>query len=206
MTRDDLVTAIAVVLDDGHNDLDVEMSAADEVVAMLEQHGIVGVTAKGTVLGAEAIEALADEAERGYAVADWTTTMSEHRDAGLTAAAYPDDVLAQVRAERARQEAKFPEQHLPSIPAAAIGNRTILHGRYLLTDERQAKAKVERLARAGSLTWLDVLIEELAEAMEAAAFEPDANLRAELVQVAAVAVRWIEDLDRATNGAGDASA
>lgn len=48
-------------------------------------------------------------------------------------------------------------------------------------------------AKAGSISWLDVLLEEV---LEAAAEADPHKLRAELVQVAAVAVAWAEDVDR----------
>jgi hypothetical protein len=44
-----------------------------------------------------------------------------------------------------------------------------------------------------TLKWVDILEEEVAEA---AAESDPAKLRAELVQVAAVAVAWIEAIDR----------
>lgn len=49
----------------------------------------------------------------------------------------------------------------------------------------------------GQVTWADVLAEETAEAISE---EDPAKLRAELVQVASVATRWIASLDR-RNGA-----
>lgn len=56
-----------------------------------------------------------------------------------------------------------------------------------------AKARCERAARAEKLTWVHILDEEVLEAF----CETDpVKLRAELVQVAAVAVAWIENLDR----------
>lgn len=48
----------------------------------------------------------------------------------------------------------------------------------------------------GELTWSDIMIEELAEAVEDAVAGRETNLRAELVQVAAVAVNWIAAIDR----------
>ena len=46
-------------------------------------------------------------------------------------------------------------------------------------------------------TWAHIIVEELAEAVEAATLHGDGpELRAEVVQVAAVAVAWLEALDR----------
>jgi hypothetical protein len=51
------------------------------------------------------------------------------------------------------------------------------------------------MARRGGLTWGHILIEEVAEAIEAATVEPPNRLRAELLQVAAVALRWADAID-----------
>lgn len=56
-----------------------------------------------------------------------------------------------------------------------------------------AKDNVDRKAAAGTLTWTDILNEEVQEAF--AETDP-AALREELVQVAAVALAWVEDIDR----------
>lgn len=91
-------------------------------------------------------------------------------------------VLADVAAERVRQEAKFPEQHLPD------GTNE----KYAAAAE-QAKADTDEAAADGTLTWLHVQREEYYEAL--AETDPD-RLRTELIQVAAVAARWVEDIDR----------
>ncbi len=105
--------------------------------------------------------------------------------------------LVELARERERQEAKFPEQHLPSsAPATAEATLGYPPVRALTSDVR---AYVEVAAAAGMLSWRDVLHEEFCEAID----EADAGdvnvdaLRSELVQVAAVCARWIEDLDRA---------
>jgi hypothetical protein len=56
----------------------------------------------------------------------------------------------------------------------------------------QAKAEVAESAAAGQLTWLEILMEEAAEA--AAEVSP-LPLRTELIQVAATAIRWLAALD-----------
>jgi mutator protein MutT len=60
-------------------------------------------------------------------------------------------------------------------------------------EAEQAKRETARASREGRLTWRHVLWEEV---LEAFAEEDPARLRAELTQVAAVAVKWIQDLDR----------
>lgn len=73
---------------------------------------------------------------------------------------------------------------------------------YGIPTAAAAKASCDAAAREGDATWADILVEELCEAIEAAALhdcapsaERLAALRGELVQVAAVAVKWIERLD-----------
>lgn len=105
-------------------------------------------------------------------------------------------VIADLAAERARQEARFPDQHLPSW--TCWGKR-----------ERQAEAKlrVELAVGSGDLSWAMVLNEEVCEALDAAAMAASTRqesrdsfwvqeLRGELIQVAAVCLRWVADIDR----------
>lgn len=94
-------------------------------------------------------------------------------------------VLGEVAAERARQDAKWGDQrtHADGTNLANAGWRE--HSRELC----------ERAAAEGRLTWAHILQEEFTEAM--AEVDP-ARLRAELVQVAAVAAVWIEAIDRRT--------
>ena len=102
-------------------------------------------------------------------------------------------VLSEVGRERIRQDAKFPGQTLPD----GTGPDVYWAECWYNTSNRDLasllRAECKRAARAGTLTWLDVLAEEFAEATAEADF---AKLRTELIQVAAVAVRWVEDIDR----------
>lgn len=92
-------------------------------------------------------------------------------------------VLLDVLAERHRQHERFGEQALPD----GTGDQ----------HRRQRAVDAQRLADLatshGFLSWRLVLEEEVAEAL--AESDPVA-LRAELVQVAAVAVQWCEAIDR----------
>ena len=92
-------------------------------------------------------------------------------------------VLGEVAAERRRQESKFPAQELPDGTGAPAMR--------LYADI--ARQTCEDSAVDGSLTWWDVLHEEWAEAGAELALE---GLRADLIQVAAVSVRWVESIDR----------
>ncbi|MCK2219089.1 hypothetical protein MF672_035630 [Actinomadura sp. ATCC 31491] len=92
-------------------------------------------------------------------------------------------VLADVAAERAAQDARFGMQELPD----GTGGDGVAVRRDSARDETDAAA------REGGLTWRHILAEEV---LEAFAETDPARLRAELVQVAAVAVKWAQALDR----------
>jgi hypothetical protein len=114
-------------------------------------------------------------------------------------------VLLEVAAERERQDAKWGVQDLPFFTSGgpSIRGRSI----YLIGSERAARQMFELREGQGVLSMGDVLLEEVAEVFElrhldperAGAGEVDAMLRAELLQVAAVAVKAIEALDRRAN-------
>ncbi|WP_221933227.1 hypothetical protein [Streptomyces albidoflavus] len=96
-----------------------------------------------------------------------------------------DRHMAEVDAERQRQLARFGDQHHPDGTA--------------ITEDREradrARHLCDSMTRLGLLTWRDILHEEVQEAFA----ESDPTLlRTELVQVAAVALAWISDLDSRT--------
>ncbi len=91
-------------------------------------------------------------------------------------------MLTDVAAERLAQDARFGVQEFPDGTGperAAAADR--------------AKAEVKAAKERGELTWRHILTEEFLEALAEAEPEP---LRTELVQTAAVAVKWIQALDR----------
>ncbi len=93
-------------------------------------------------------------------------------------------ILGEIDYERDRQDAKHgPIQNLPD--GTSFQDWGVI--------EAAAKAIYEAASRKGAVTWRDVLMEEVAEAF--ATDDPTA-LREELVQVAAVCVKWIEAIDR----------
>ncbi|MBN7828357.1 hypothetical protein J5H37_02315 [Stenotrophomonas maltophilia] len=106
-------------------------------------------------------------------------------------------VLAEVAQERARQEAKWGQQnHVDWTPTLAA---TDLAGAWpagvgdhfkFITDYKAKGAEGHRLG------YFDILMEEVAEAHDEAREGDTIATRAELVQVAAVAVAWIECIDR----------
>lgn len=95
-------------------------------------------------------------------------------------------VLQDVGAERERQREKWGDD---STKDHKDGTG---HWQYE-QDALRAKAATDFHAEHGGLTWRHILAEEVAEAF--AESDPEL-LRAELVQVAAVAVKWVEAIDR----------
>lgn len=124
---------------------------------------------------------LADLDEQGALVVGREATPA---DLAGEPATRTEAVLRHIGTERLLQDEKWGEQnHLDG------------------TGGNEAAADLARLvcqqaARAGQLSWRYVLDEEVQEAF---AESDPARLRAELVQVAAVAVAWIEAIDRRGN-------
>ena len=102
----------------------------------------------------------------------------------------PSAVCFEVMRERERQHAKWGEQNHPD----GTGLNEIHAER-----AEVAKHVCQSAFAAGEGTYMDILHEEVCEAF---AESDPAKLRAELVQVAAVAVAWIEKIDRDTARAG----
>lgn len=94
-------------------------------------------------------------------------------------------VSVMVRAERQRQDDKFGSQrHFPSFIEGTLEDRQFEYG---AESESVAKAKMEFVADIGQTTWAHIFAEEVAEVYGAVT---NADLVAELVQVAAVASAW----------------
>jgi hypothetical protein len=91
-------------------------------------------------------------------------------------------VLAEVAAERARQNAKWGQQDHPD-GTARPGDRF----------QAEMAREICQANNRDQDNWRDILTEEVHEAY--AELDP-VKLRAELIQVAAVAVAWIEAIDR----------
>lgn len=92
-------------------------------------------------------------------------------------------VLDQVAAERTDQHRKWGEQDHPDGTGGAS----------FIQVAEDIKSQVDQAAAGGILTYRDLLLEEVAEAF---AESDRTKLKAELIQVAAVAVAWVEKLIR----------
>lgn len=94
----------------------------------------------------------------------------------------PLKILNEIRAERARQDEKWGEQNHPD----GTGPGYQKHA-------NAARRRCQAAAALGLLSYREILEEEVFEAF---AESDPAKLRAELIQVAAVTVAWVEKLDR----------
>lgn len=113
--------------------------------------------------------------------------------AALTARA-AGGVLTEVAAERASQDAKWGPQNHPD----GTGPHIRPLGRTDINLDLRTGAELawifQRRCQANETpNWRDILLEEV---FEAVAEDSSANLRTELIQVAAVAVAWVQAIDR----------
>ncbi len=92
-------------------------------------------------------------------------------------------VLTEVEDERARQDSRWGEQSHPDGTGHA-------HFMWAASNHR---ISADANAASGSLTWADILLEEVYEAL---AESDQDNLLTELIQVAAVAAAWAECIMR----------
>lgn len=103
-------------------------------------------------------------------------------------------VLMEVKRERNRQDTKWGEQNHPDFRVAwPDGELASPEERTCFYSLDNAKLHCDIAAEVGELDWAHILVEEVAETLEA---KDESELREELVQVAAVAVAWIEAIDR----------
>lgn len=120
---------------------------------------------------------------------------------------WTDEVLGQVGAERARQRAKWGDQRLPDgtdpgltwllniLDEAARmvpGDMSDI-GASAIELRELATHRTDRRLDDKTATWVDIILEELAEAF---AETDQAKLRTEVVQAAAVLVQWVENIDK----------
>lgn len=96
-------------------------------------------------------------------------------------------VLEDVQAERMRQITKWGVQHREDDTGGEIG--------YWAAQAEFAREACQAAESRGGAPWRMVLAEEFYEAL---AESDPAALRAELVQIAAVCVAWVEDIDSRT--------
>lgn len=121
--------------------------------------------------------------------------------------ATPAELIAvEVLAERDRQDRKWGEQDHPDGTGSSTTPLSLIDEHLPTTSgfadlaeawefRTAAEAATSAAARDGKVSWRDILLEEVFEALA----EVEASkLRAELVQVAAVAQAWVRAIDRRT--------
>ena len=111
--------------------------------------------------------------------------------------------------ERDRQDMRWGEQNHPIVSIDAQRGYVapeVEAARLLLPSAAMARTACNREHKACRGTYAHILIEEVAELVEAAAIHGDASdeTRAEAVQVAAVALAIVERIDRARDAKGGA--
>lgn len=102
-------------------------------------------------------------------------------------------VLYEVAGERTRQDAKWGVQNHPDLPPFEEARATP-NAWFGLPSADDARDACEAAFSRGRGSYAHIFVEEVCEAVEAA-YDP-AKLREELIQVAAVAVAWVECIDR----------
>lgn len=111
-------------------------------------------------------------------------------------------VLEEVFQERIKQHAKFGEQNCPSLDQSVLkGYRATtekMAKAYSIPEEEEAQKMVKDGVKFNCLTYADILIEEVCEVV--GCMHDEEKMREELIQVAAVAVQWIEAIDRRKKG------
>lgn len=97
--------------------------------------------------------------------------------------------LDEVGAEMSRQIAKWGVQDHVSFTDDVVTD-------YPQADAGLAKAMYDHKASTGNVSWSDIFLEEVFEALDEAKDGELDKLRTELIQCAAVAVSWAESIDR----------
>lgn len=115
-------------------------------------------------------------------------------------------ILEEIELERIRQDKKWGEQnHIDGTGPDEMMTELPAYQNVMRVDHFAHWAKLDCQRRGGEVpdTWSAILLEEVTEAMEQ---RDPAKLRAELVQVAAVAAQWIEAIDRRPGSADSSDA
>ncbi len=102
-------------------------------------------------------------------------------------------IMHEIAMERSAQDEKWGIQNHPNGTSDDVR---------LICEAQAAKRRCSELAARGHLDWKSILSEEVAEAF---ATGNDNDLRTELLQVAAVAIAWIECVERRNTSNGPKS-
>jgi len=105
-------------------------------------------------------------------------------------------IMTEILKEVKSQRVKWGEQNHPSLDPhleRSGGRGEAMNAYYKIPSEELAKQLVTRALKNDRLTWAHIAIEELCEAIGA---KSGPDMRAELIQTAAVLVSWINSIDR----------
>lgn len=98
-------------------------------------------------------------------------------------------IIEEILKEKERQVSLWGIQNHNIIPY----NTTNISDYYNLPSEKIAKYNCNKAAEIGNLTWGDIIVEELVEALNAKTSE---EMREELIQCCAVLLSMVESLQR----------
>lgn len=116
--------------------------------------------------------------------------MKDQHGEEMTIAGQPAEVYCEVALERRRQDRQWGEQNHPLVPGRV---QPAYHRARHQISADDWKARNSMRVELGGLAWDGILLEEVHEAF--AEGDPK-KVRAEMVQVAAVAIAIIEAIDR----------
>ena len=94
--------------------------------------------------------------------------------------------IHEVHGEMVRQVTKWGQQNHPSFTLQTLNT----------PDSELAKLVCDNKSRLGCVSWTDIFLEEVYEAVDEAKAGNLDKLRTELIQCAAVALSWVESIDR----------
>lgn len=112
------------------------------------------------------------------------------------------EIAKEIEGECVRQDQKWGAMRdyfdvdpiLMDRPGGVTAERMAEH--YEIPTEYRAQQMCRTAPKNGGDTWVNILLEEFAEAVQAATEKTREDLRIELIQVAAVTIQWIDNLDR----------
>ena len=113
-----------------------------------------------------------------------------------------DGVLGEVAVERLNQDRRWGQQNHPD--RMTMYGTAVSRMAYGIESAEWFRKKLADANGRGECSWDRILLEEVAEAMDECTTGNTVALRAELVQVAAVAAAWVECIDRRWTKAPDA--
>jgi hypothetical protein len=110
-------------------------------------------------------------------------------------------ILEEIAQERKRQDEKWGEQNHPCLDETLlnrVGGCTPqrIAEEYEIPTENRAKFKCDTAFKRGDGTWAHIALEEFCEVVGELDIE---KRRTEIIQLAAVCVAWVENIDRKQN-------